>query len=77
MAKPRMTIADVCRDMRSRGMGLTHKTVTDGIESGLFPFGRLLATNPSGRRTFLILRKDYEAWADENLGPVLDEDAAV
>lgn len=77
MAKPRMTINDVCRDMRSRGMGLTHKTVTDGIASGLFPFGRLLTTNPSGRRTFLILRKDYEAWADENLGPVLIQEATV
>lgn len=75
--RPRMTIQDVCRDLRSRGMGLNHKTVTDGIESGLFPFGRLLATNPSGRRTFLILRKDYEAWADENVGPVLFEEEAV
>ena len=46
MSKPRMTIQDVCRDLRSRGMGMTHRTVTDGIESGLFPFGRLLATIP-------------------------------
>lgn len=70
MASPRMTLLDVCKDLRSRGMGLTQKTVSDGIESGVFPFGRVLATNASGRRTFLILRKDYEAWADEYLGAI-------
>ncbi len=67
MAKPRMTVAEVCRDLRNCGMGLTHKTVSDGIASGLFPFGKLIGVNPSGRRTFMILRKDYEKWKEEAL----------
>ncbi len=71
MCKARMTLLDVCADLRSRGMGLTQKTVSDCIESGVFPFGRILSVSPNGRRTFLILGKDYEAWADENIGPVI------
>lgn len=71
MAKARMTLLDVCNDLRSRGMGLTQKTVSDCIESGAFPFGRILSVSPNGRRTFLILGKDYEAWAEENIGPVI------
>ena len=71
MAKVRMTLLDVCNDLRSRGMSTTQKTVSDCIESGVFPFGRVLSVNPSGRRTFLILGKDYEAWADANIGPVI------
>lgn len=67
MPKVKMTLLDVCCDLRRRGMGITQKTLTDGIVSGAFPFGRIIATGATGRRTFLILRRDYEAWADENL----------
>jgi len=71
MPKPRMTIPEVCDDMRRRGMSLGHKTLSDGIVSGLFPFGQLIGLTPTGRRSFMILRKNYETWADENLGPVI------
>lgn len=71
MLKPRMTITEVCDDMRSRGMSLGHKTLSDGLVSGVFPFGSLIGTSPTGRRSFMILRKDYETWADENLGPII------
>lgn len=70
MQKARMTINQVVTDMRSRGLGIGHKALTDGIVSGAFPFGTLLKTNETGRRTFLILRANYETWADENLGPI-------
>lgn len=69
MLKPKMTLLDVCNDMRSRGAGMTQKTVADGIESGAFPFGKILSVT-NGRRHLLILRKDYETWANENLGPI-------
>ena len=71
MAKARMTLLDVCNDLRSRGMGLPQKTGSDGIETGTIPVGRILSVSPNGRRTFLILGKDYEAWAEENIGPVI------
>lgn len=67
MAGPRMTIKEVADDMRARGMGMTYKTITDNIASGVFPFGTVLNTGETGRRTFLILRRDYEAWADKSL----------
>ena len=68
MAGPRMTIKEVADDMRRRGMGMAYKTITANIENGIFPFGTVLNTGETGRRTFLILRRDYEAWADRCLG---------
>ena len=68
MAGPRMTIKEVVDDMRRRGMGMTNKTVTDNIAAGIFPFGTVLNVGETGRRTFLIFRRDYEAWADRCLG---------
>lgn len=77
MSKPRMTIAEVCDDMRSRGMSLGHKTLSNGIVSGLFPFGTLIGESAAtGRRTFMILRRDYEKWANENLGPAIPKNSA-
>lgn len=67
MAAPRMTIKEVADDMRSRGMGMAYKTITDNIANGTFPFGTVINTGETGRRTFLILRRDYEAWANRCL----------
>lgn len=64
---PRMTITDVMKDMRSRGMPMTFNTIANCIKTGVFPFGHILNTGSSGRTTYLIFRKDYEAWADEFL----------
>lgn len=72
MIRPKMSLLDVCKDLRSRGMGATQRTVADGIVQGVFPFGRVLSVSPNGRRTFLILGREYERWAEENIGPVLD-----
>lgn len=68
MGSPRMTIHDVMADMRERGLPMTYKTISDCLKNGIFPFGHVIGTGSSGRATFLILRKDYEAWADEYLG---------
>lgn len=62
-----MTIKEVADDMRSRGMGMAYKTITTNIENGTFPFATITGTGETGRRTFLILRRDYEAWADKYL----------
>ena len=70
MLKPRMTIRDVCIDLRSRGAGMSQKAVSNCIADGTFPFGKVLSVT-NGRRHILILRKDYENWANENLGPII------
>lgn len=67
MAGPRMTIKEVADDMRSRGMGMHNYTITENIANGTFPFGTVIKTGESGRRTFLILRRDYEDWANKYL----------
>lgn len=68
--KPRMALRDVCADMRLRGMSMSAKSLSDGIYAGAFPFGTILSTSETGVRNILILRKDYEAWADKYLGPI-------
>ena len=67
MAKPKMTINEVLEDMRNHGYSITGKTLSDGIASGAFPFGTHISTGKTGRRTFVILRKNYEAWKQANL----------
>lgn len=67
MAAPRMTIKEVADDMRRRGMGMAYKTITDNIANGTFSFGTVIGTGETGRRTFLILRRDYEDWAEKYL----------
>lgn len=73
MIRPKMSLLDVCKDLRSRGMHVNQKTVSEGITQGAFPFGRILRVSPNGRKTFLILGREYERWADENIGPVRND----
>ena len=68
MASPRMTLKDVVDDMRKRGCRLAPTTIADRIEDGTFRFGKIVGTGHTGRRTFMIFRKDYETWADQYLG---------
>lgn len=63
--KARMTLDDVLEDMREHGMKIGKRALSDGLKSGLFPFARILNVGAAGRTTFLIFRKDYEAWARE------------
>ena len=65
--KPRMTLEDVCQDMRSRGQPMDKGTLSRGLKQGIFPFGIVQNTGKSGRTTFLIWRRDYEKWAAEYL----------
>ena len=68
--RPRMTLHDVCVDMRSRGFPIKENTLSDAIAAGAFPFATLIGTGKTGRRSYMILRTNYEAWANENLGAV-------
>ncbi|MBE6924558.1 MAG: hypothetical protein E7466_04885 [Ruminococcaceae bacterium] len=72
MSKPRMTLKDVCCDLRRRNFPISQPALADGIVDGTFPFGKVLHVT-NGRRCFLILRKDYESWADAN-APITKEE---
>lgn len=65
--KNRMNLDDVVSELRDRGFPIWKKTLADMIESGQLPFGHVLSIGNTGRRTFLILRSDFEAWADQKL----------
>ena len=63
----RMTLNEVMADMRSCGYSISQKTLSDGMAAGAFPFGKLLSTGETGRRTFIILRREYEIWKNETM----------
>lgn len=65
--KPRMTLDDVLDDMRAHGMSMGKQTLTECLRTGIFPFATILGTGPTGRINFLIMRKDYDKWANEYL----------
>ena len=62
-----MTLNDVMLDMRRRGLRMTLRSISSGIKCGAFPFGKVIGVGETGRTTFLIIRSDYEQWADANL----------
>lgn len=64
---PRMTIDDVLNDMRAHGMSIGKQTLCHCLREGIFPFAHIIGTGPTGRTDFLIMRKDYEQWAEEYL----------
>lgn len=64
---PRMTTDDVLADMRAHGMSISKPTLITCIRDGVFPFAHIIGSGPTGRANILILRKDYEAWADKYL----------
>lgn len=67
MDKPKMSLEEVCRDMRRHGMKLSTKSLADGIQAGVFPFGKVISTSEKGIRNIIIMRRDYLAWAKEYL----------
>ena len=64
---PRMTTDDVLADMRSHGMSISKPALLARLKDGVFPFAHIINDVTNGRANFLIMRKDYEAWADEYL----------
>lgn len=68
MKKPSMTSYDVMSDMRKRGFSISQTNFIRAVEQGIFPFVKILGAGETGRRSLLIFRKEYEAWADEFLG---------
>ena len=63
----RMTVQEVMRDMRNCGERISQETLTNGMAAGVFPFGTMVSEGATGRRTFIILREQYEQWKKENM----------
>lgn len=64
---PRMTTDDVLADMRAHGMSISKVALIACIREGIFPFAHIIGNGPTGRANILIMRKDYDAWAEEYL----------
>lgn len=64
---PRMTTDDVLEDMRAHGMSISKPALIACIREGVFPFAHIIGNGPTGRANILIMRKDYDVWAEEYL----------
>lgn len=62
-----MTILDVYHAMREAGIFTSPARISAGIASGAYPFGRVIATGETGRRTVEIYRVDFEAWLETKI----------
>lgn len=60
--KIRMTAHEVMQDLRERGFSISQKSFNTFVENGTFPFVKILSVGDTGRRTYMILRRDYESW---------------
>lgn len=63
---PRMTLDDVLADMRAHGMSMGKAALITCLKEGIFPFAHIIG-EPGGKTNFLIMRRDYDAWAEEYL----------
>lgn len=69
-----MTIHDVYNAMRSAGICTSPTRISAGITSGAYPFGRVVATGETGRKTFEIFRVDFERWLESKVPSSMRED---
>ena len=61
----KLTLREVSRDLSQSGLTISSANLANGIASGIYPFGTVLNIGETGRRTFQILRVDYENWKEK------------
>ena len=64
MEKITMTVREVLYAMRAAGIQCNEQIISNGIATGAYPFGQVVNTGPTGRRTLQIFRVDFNAWLD-------------
>ena len=64
MTKLTMTVREVYYAMRAAGIRCNPTMISAGIASGAYPFGRVVNTGETGRRTLEIYRVDFEVWLE-------------
>ena len=57
-----MTISELYQEMREVGIPCSPNSIANGIESGAYPFGRVVCTGETGRRRIEVFRVDFLAW---------------
>ena len=62
-----MTVREVYYAMRAAGIRCNTKMISAGIACGAYPFGRVVSTGETGRRTLEIFRVDFEAWLESKM----------
>lgn len=67
MGKEHMNVNEVMNDMREHGLRMSPEKFNLMVDAGMLPFVKVLRISPNGRRTQVILRKDYEDWRKEKL----------
>lgn len=62
-----MTLHDVYIAMREAGIRSSPERISAGIASGAYPFGKVVNTGETGRRTLEIYRVDFDAWLETRI----------
>lgn len=62
MPRLTMTLMEVYTEMRAAGIHCSPKSISAGIACGAYPFGRVVSTGETGRRTIETFRVDFDAW---------------
>lgn len=57
-----ITVTEAAQILRSYGMHCSTKTISDGIQDGSFPFGRVISVGDTGRRHIRIFRAEFNNW---------------
>ena len=57
-----MTVKETIAAMQDAGIRVYASLFNDLYDLGRVPFAHLLRTGPSGRRTYLIFRAEFEKW---------------
>lgn len=63
-----LTVHQAMQICRENGWQVSQSQFTDGMEKGIYPFGRLVSTGSTGRRTFEIFRGDLLRFIYEKSG---------
>lgn len=59
-----MTLKQCAAAMREKGMTITETAICDGIEAGIYPFGRIRSVGATGRRSLEILDAEFYKWLE-------------
>ena len=70
-----MTLDGTAAYLRERGVSIGNKTVADGIEQGVLPFGVCIRSEKS--RVFLIFRRQVDEWLERRRRNDADMGAGV
>ena len=65
MTRPTMTLQECAEAMRAKGFRISPARIRDGLESGAYPFGRIVSVGATGRKNTEIFRVMFEAWIRE------------